>query len=704
LGLLRAGSPKRESPKRSSPKRGSPTRGSPTRSSRKPSPKHSSRKPNPKHSSRKPKRSSSSSSSRSSSRSLHSAKLKRSSPKFSDQPRHTRRDRRRAEKQANAAEQVEVTDLPSGLFDRAMRVRLAQSGQEVLQAASGGAQLTKQHGVSAIAQAAPGVAGTGAALSLSRGVSRAQAAKFHRQGYMSVDSTVPGHQSPPAVDVFLNAMGPLLRHTITIQFAAVCPVRDGVNRLPVSALHCSFKLFDCPASQTPSLSAAGAAWAELEALDALEARFVAADAHGAAVGPRSLNAKLRRKAGPSSLSGNAPLALHVSESAGPGQAADVDELPTCQVVVDTSATHRALMVAVPTAAPAAAGGHDDDRDDDIGPGRRPSNTTAASKRKQHVTEKALQFARYLRDESLEIEIWDDRSMICVGVAFLPLRRFLRHGQQSVSFAEEVTIFAPDRSLDLQTVAAVSESGVCTPTGTGTVLGTLHILGRNHGQLGQHDVDTMGITALLGANSSQPLRRDLHGLGLDSTTSVAAVAPTLRIRAARVTAADAPRDTSRAQRAGAEQAGAARPLPPDQFIAADISVLTREEFAAVLRAFDMHHDGRVSSALFLDFAEGRGVATANSLLAKFSALQWLAQHAEQLEEHLATLATNSSSSSSSSSSAPASAGSNQDGRRVTQLTMGREEFFDVVQLVLSGGKPTISLEEVRVCVCLRKDVV
>ncbi len=511
----------------------------------------------------------------------------------------------------------------SGLVERAMRLHLVRPGRMLPSSAP---PTGKSH-----IQSTGNSRGDGSTVGQTvQKLSRAQAAKLTQRGFFGGDCSEPplplghgGNTRSATQTVFTNATDSLLRHVITLQFAAVSPLPDSPFPLRSKEIYFSMSFFNCGTQRTPALRAVGAEWAELENVDALRAQFT--DADGQDDGPRAWRRNLQRQPG-GAAAVRKPPALQLTYAMHSPSSPDV---PQCQFEVDTSVTSRSVSQ-LP----------------------RPDRSDAEADTTP-VPQQAQQFARYLYDDSLEIEVWDNEAKIPLGSAYLPLRHLLRHKRREVSFGLELDVFPADFAPDVRVVAANEPGGgPCDiRVRTAAPIATIHLLGKNHGLPGRHHVDGGAHRAI---SHTEP----------QNDQAERATAPALRVRAERVVPHSAPSD-----RAATGQA-----------VEADVTTLSHEEFRQLLRAFGLPNDGVVFSEIFTEFVDNATGTT--SLMAKYSALRWLHQNADLVEESFSALKP-----------------STQDGFAAPNAGVGHEEFIGLVDRLLHRGKADVSVREVRTQIAL-----
>jgi len=102
-----------------------------------------------------------------------------------------------------------------------------------------------------------------------------------------------------------------------------------------------------------------------------------------------------------------------------------------------------------------------------------------------VTE-PVEFAQYLANKNLHVDVWDSDSLMLLGTCGVPLSRIMRQGQQSTRCAIECDII--DSEADAQAAGGISScairAGGCM---SGKVVGAVHIILANNGQPGRNPV-------------------------------------------------------------------------------------------------------------------------------------------------------------------------------------------------------------------------
>ena len=102
-----------------------------------------------------------------------------------------------------------------------------------------------------------------------------------------------------------------------------------------------------------------------------------------------------------------------------------------------------------------------------------------------VTE-PVEFAQYLANKILHIDVWDSDSLMLLGTCGVPLARIMRQGQQSTRCAIECDII--DSEADAQAAGGISSCAIRNGGNmSGKVVGAVHVIIANQGQPGRHPV-------------------------------------------------------------------------------------------------------------------------------------------------------------------------------------------------------------------------
>ena len=100
-------------------------------------------------------------------------------------------------------------------------------------------------------------------------------------------------------------------------------------------------------------------------------------------------------------------------------------------------------------------------------------------------DEARNFAEYLRDRSLQVEVWDAETLLPLGEVMIDLRSLMRQQQTSVKVGREYDVIASSVTADIQSVVTVGGQGASTG---GRVVGKLQVLMSNTGFRGVGDSD------------------------------------------------------------------------------------------------------------------------------------------------------------------------------------------------------------------------